>query len=130
MQFLLHPKTSLNSREMCGNRIPSLSPEGSQSIPLIPNSFGTSLCPQLAKILISFGQTTWQKQSCRSCAHTDRSYKSTLHFAFPCQTHPGFSCFSPLPCRESNAAIVPNFAFLEQNKLLALLEHTQSSSRF
>lgn len=129
MQFLLHPNTSSNSRKMCGNGIPSLFPEESQSIPLIPDSPGTCLCPQLHKIPTFFGKTTWQKQSCRfiSCAHTDRSYKSSLHFAFSCQTYPRFSCFSPLPYSELNASIIPDFSFLEQNKLLAPLEHTQSS---
>lgn len=126
MQFLLHPQTSSKSRKMCGNGIPSLSAEGSQSIPLIPDSPGTRLYPQLHKIPTFLWKNNVAEAILQICTPTGPTKAlCTLLFL------PNLSRILLLfPYSELNAAIVPGFSFLQQNKLLALLGHTQSYFTF
>lgn len=88
MQFLLYSKTPSNSRKMCGNGIPPLSPEGSQSILLIPDSPEHTSVHNYIK-----SQFLLEKQRGRSNP-AELSYKSSLHsLVFSCQIldSPAFS---------------------------------------
>lgn len=112
MQLPLHPRTSSSSREMCGNGIPPLPPEGSQSIPWIPDSPGTRLCPQLPKKKNSrfyFWANDVAEAIPLISLRTDPTKALCARCLFPARPSLGFPAFCRSPTVNSRLQLSPVF---------------------